>query len=118
MPLAKNHGAFEDILQFANVPWVLIALQHGPRIGIQFGSRLAELLGKPCNGPPAQRQDVCDPLPERGNRKGHDMKAKIEILAKGTTPYILLQVAVRCRNQTKIHSPISGGAESPERRPP
>src|ERR1043166_1866314 len=93
MSLAKNHGAFEDILQFANVPWVLIALQHGPRIGIQLGSRLAELLGKPCNGPPAQRQDVFDPPPERGDRKGHDMKAKKKKLPQTTTPHNLLRVA-------------------------
>src|SRR6185437_6436075 len=111
----ENHGSFEGVFQFSNIPRILISLQHCASFWIQFRDRFTELLCKPHDRLPAERNNVLESLTKRRDLKGDDIETKIEIFPKGSSVHLLLDLSIRRRDETEVRTEIIRSSEPPKR---
>src|SRR5208283_3999821 len=102
LPAAKDHGPFDDVLEFANIPGPEIRNQFFPRLvgvtgdfpaglGVEFSQ---EVIG--------QQGDVLGPLAEGGDGDFQHAEAEIKVAAENAFYNRLFQIAIGGRNHANI----------------
>ncbi len=112
--VTQNHGSFDDIVQFANVAGIAIALQQFLGIGFDVDDFFAELFPEPQHGLHAKGKNVFRAYAQRRKFEGHDVQPEEEVFAEGAASRVFLEITIGRGHQPKIDRQVLRAAQAPE----
>src|SRR5690606_26833456 len=98
----QDHGALDDVLQLADIPRPVVALQQRGLLPRERERRVAELLAGALEEMACELHDVVAALAQRRDVDREHAEAIVEILAEAPRLDFLLEVSVRRRDEADV----------------
>src|SRR5262245_11742753 len=114
VPRVRDRRALQHILQLAHVTGPRVALQTANGLRGQAARPQAVVAPDLVEDDPRQVGDILLPLAQRRHANGDDLEPEIEILAKTTVAYQLLQVGVGRGEHAHVHAHLAAAADAHE----
>lgn len=99
----QDKGAFDDVLQLANIAGPGMSLQRAARLPGKDFARPAGLPAQRGEEMPGQRHDIRQPLPQRRQLNRKNREPVVQVLAKLARRHARGQVRVGRRNHPHVH---------------
>ena len=110
--VAHQHGAFDDVFQFAHIAGPVIAGQHVDGRRRNSPDVLRVFLGILLQKVIAKQQQIGLSLAQRRNEDREDIQSIVEILAERSLGDGCLKILIGCRDQTHIGVQRFGAADA------
>src|SRR5215467_657393 len=110
----ENHGAFDRVLEFANIARPIMSEQKASSLRSDAANRFLELAVVPVNEEVDERKNVFRPLAQRRDEDRNDREAVIKVLAKVAFAHGFFEIAVRCRDDADVDLHVAHASDAPD----